>query len=514
MSTATSTLPPPGIPGPGDFDDADAALIARLTGRRADRAEFHRALVGFETAADTLAGLGADALTPTDMLAVLERTETAVRALATLSHRLIGRLQTETTPIELGAKSWVEVLAQRLRCSRGDAHRRIKDTQAFGLRRTLAGQPLPPRLPDAAAAIADGRISAEHAAILRDFTTHLPTHADPQRKDDAEAQLAGIAADYTPEQTRQFAHRLLAVLHPDGDYTEAERTRRRGIHIGAQDFTGMSPITGRLTPELRAVLDAILAKLAAPGMCNPDDEKPCVDGPATEDQITGDRREQNQRNHDALLAAGRALLASGQLGHHNGLPVTVVVSTNLQDLMDASGYAVTGGGTLVPMRDVIRMAAHSWHFLAVYDKHTNIPLYLGRSKRIATAGQRIMLTNRDLGCTFPGCTTPANRCQAHHCDDWHHNGLTNITDLALTCPGNHRMADDGPNQYSAHVNANGHVEWIPPPHLDTGGPKVNTYHHPDRLLPKKPKRPRRGYPGSGPTGGPPTQPGEAPPGRV
>ncbi len=44
----------------------------------------------------------------------------------------------------------------------------------------------------------------------------------------------------------------------------------------------MSPLRGWLTPEARATVEAVLAKLAAPGMCNPDDETPVVDGAAGE----------------------------------------------------------------------------------------------------------------------------------------------------------------------------------------------------------------------------------------
>lgn len=39
------------------------------------------------------------------------------------------------------------------------------------------------------------------------------------------------------------------------------------------------------------------------------------------------------------------MLASGQLGIHNGLPVTVIVSTTLQELETGCGKARTGGGT-------------------------------------------------------------------------------------------------------------------------------------------------------------------------
>ncbi|RWA21623.1 13E12 repeat family protein [Mycolicibacterium brumae] len=484
---STATLPPPPAPAGGDGAD-DGGLIARLTGHPVDRAGYRDALVRFEDAAAALAALSAAALTPADTLAVLERAEVAHRGLAVLTHRLIGHLQSETPPTELGAKSWTEVLAQRLRCSRGEARHRINDTHTFGLRHTLTGDVLEPLLPEAAAAIADGRIGPEHTTILRDFTTHLPTTIDPSDRCEALRQLAHIAADYTPEQTRQYAHRLMSLLHPDGVFTDAERARRRGIHLGAQDHTGMSPITGRLTPEARAVLDAVLAKLAAPGMANPENTTPCLDGTPTEEHITTDTRDQRQRNHDALLAAGRALLASGKLGQHNGLPVSVVITTTLQDLTDATGHGLTSSGALIPMREVIRNAAHAWNYLAVFDKHTNIPLYLGRSKRLATPGQRIMLTARDRGCTFPACTTPANRCEVHHtrrvADQ---NGQTNADEMTLTCPGNHRMANPRPHQYSAHINQAGQVEWTPPPHLDTGAPRVNTYHHPERLLPRNPK---------------------------
>jgi hypothetical protein len=109
--------------------------------------------------------------------------------------------------------------------------------------------------------------------------------------------------------------------------------------------------------------------------------------------------------------------------------VTIIVSTTLQELESATGNAVTGGGTLLPMRDVIRLASHAHHYLSVFDKHTREPLYLGRTKRLASAGQRIVLHAIDRGCTKPGCTAPGYLCQVHHAElDRAEGGLTNITD--------------------------------------------------------------------------------------
>lgn len=131
---------------------------------------------------------------------------------------------------------------------------------------------------------------------------------------------------------------------------------------------------------------------------------------------------------------GRSVLASGELGKHNGLPATIIVSTTLQDLQSAAGFAVTGGGTLLPMRDVIRLASQSHHYLVVYDKHTREPLYCGRAKRFATRGQRIVLHALERGCTRPGCTAPGYWCQVHHVDGWANgDGPTDIPKLTLAC---------------------------------------------------------------------------------
>lgn len=151
----------------------------------------------------------------------------------------------------------------------------------------------------------------------------------------------------------------------------------------------MSPIRGYLTPEARATFEPVLAKLGAPGACNPDDNTPFIDEIPDEDAVRRDLRTPAQRNHDGLLAGLRALLASGELGRQNGLPVSVVVTTTLQAIEAAAGKGVTGGGSLVPMSDLIRMASHAHHYLAIFDHGKALALH--HTKRLASAAQRIML---------------------------------------------------------------------------------------------------------------------------
>jgi hypothetical protein len=178
---------------------------------------------------------------------------------------------------------------------------------------------------------------------------------------------------------------------------------------------------------------------------------------------------------------GRSVLASGELGKHNGLPATIIVSTTLQELESGAGQAVTGGGSLLPMRDLIRLASQAHHYLAVFDKHTREPLYLGRAKRFASRGQRIVLHAKDRGCTRPGCTTPGYWCQVHHVEGWSaEQGPTNINDLTLACGPDNRAVEEG--AWTTRKRKDGRTEWIPPPHLDGGQARVNNYHHPQNYL--------------------------------
>ena len=155
------------------------------------------------------------------------------------------------------------------------------------------------------------------------FFDALPGWVDYQTREQAEATLARVAAGVGPEELRQAAERLRALLDPDGrPPTDAERAGRRYLTIGGQDADGMSQIQGLLDPQARATLDAVLAKRAAPDAQSR--RPPTVHGEPDEPTQRGDLRSPPQRNHDALTAMGRAMLASGQLGQHNGLPTTIV----------------------------------------------------------------------------------------------------------------------------------------------------------------------------------------------
>ncbi|PQP55188.1 hypothetical protein C6A88_00130, partial [Mycolicibacterium austroafricanum] len=76
------------------------------------------------------------------------------------------------------------------------------------------------------------------------------------------------------------------------------------------------------------------------------------------------------------------------------------------------------------------------------------------------------------------CTAPGYWCQAHHASaDFVDGGLTNIDDLTLACPCDHRMLDN--TGWRTRKNGKNQTEWLPPPDLDTGQHRVNGHHHPE-----------------------------------
>jgi Domain of unknown function (DUF222) len=252
-------------------------------------------------AVSRIVGHAFDALTTPERLALLEGLERETRRLRAPGHALINGLAEQAGPQELGGPL-PHALADRLRITRGEARRRVAEAADLGPRRALTGQALAPLLTATARPQRDGSIDPAHVAVVRRFFDQLPASVDLGTRACAEAQLAELATQVRPDDLARVAERLTGYLNPDGTYTDTDRARRRGLRLGAQGPDKMSRISGWLTPEARATVDAVLAKTAAPGMCNPDDDTPVVAGPADQDAVGRDTRSSAQRNHDGLTA--------------------------------------------------------------------------------------------------------------------------------------------------------------------------------------------------------------------
>ena len=226
----------------------------------------------------------------------------------------------------------------------------------------------------------------------------------------------------------------------------------------------MSSLTGNLTPEAKAVWEVLFAKYAAPGMCNPDDPEPCTSGTPTQAQIDNDHRTLEQRQHDALVVIGRIALMSGELGQLNGLPVSIIIRTTLQDLESRAGVGVTGGGTVIPINDVIRMAAPRQPLSGgIRQGHRIGPGPIpGTTHRLPSATDHAHRPRRRLHQTL------LHRRRLRQPSPSRRRAIGPITATPTSTrwpwPADPTTAASTKHGWTTTINTRGDVEWHPPPH--------------------------------------------------
>ncbi|GAA5053489.1 HNH endonuclease signature motif containing protein [Nocardia callitridis] len=427
--------------------------------------------------------------------------ETAARIVAAISVASVIDVSDRGIPDEAGAGTVKKLLMQTLRLSHAEAGARVAAAKSLGSWHALDGSPREPELPHTAIALADGAISADHARRIAQEMKRIPALTPIAERQAAEEILSDFARTSIPDDIPKVGAEIRAHLDPDGTLTDDhDRQRMRGITIGRQRADGMSPITGEITPTLRALLDPLVAKHARPGMNNPDD--PGAPGIVNGNTVIGDtttnrdalaaaarrdRRSAAQRTHDALLAILHPDNTGQHWGTHRGVPVSTILTMNVADVEKAAGVATTATGGTVPMSEALELAQTSRPFLAVFD-HAGAPLHFGLTKRFATREQRMALIATLRGCSRPGCDAPASLCATHHVRDYAKDGPTDITNETLACDACHALIHDGPGGWKTvamdqHSQYPGRTAWIAPAHIDpTATPKINHRHHAAELL--------------------------------
>src|SRR6478736_5899398 len=276
-------------------------------------------MMGFAKTVDEVRAGIAD-LADDGLLTLAAQLEAAGRMLTALGHDVVAGLVSRGDGTSHRPRLR-DVLANELNISAADAGARIAAAADLG-----GGSPT---LEHAAAASREGLIGAEASRIVRDTVAKLPACAPAADVAYFDTELTAVAVGERPEVLRREAAKLLAAYdaaRPDPQQRERSRAARRGVALGPQQADGMSKLNGWIDPEARAYLEALLAKAARPGMCNPADPVPVVDGDPDPMAAATDLRTTGQRNHDALKASWRMSLASGDWGNHRGLPVTTIVT--------------------------------------------------------------------------------------------------------------------------------------------------------------------------------------------
>jgi hypothetical protein len=106
------------------------------------------------------------------------------------------------------------------------------------------------------------------------------------------------------------------------------------------------------------------------------------------------------------------------------------------------GLARLADGTPVSSSTARRLACDAG-ILPVVLGGKSQPIDVGRERRTASRYQRAAMLARSNHCEWPGCTVPADWCDAHHLVPWEARGPTDIENLAFMCNTHHHDAHEG-----------------------------------------------------------------------
>lgn len=196
-----------------------------------------------------------------------------------------------------------------------------------------------------------------------------------------------------------------------------------------------------------------------------------------------DGRSLAQKRLDGVLHALSAGLKGGNVSLHGGYHPQVIVNIDQKSLerdllasyVEFRSDAVHSG----PINPrIIRQLACNAELLPVVLGGDSQVVDAGNRRRLFSAEQRKLLYARDRGCTFPGCTTGVDRCEAHHVLEYSKGGVTTLENAAMVCSHHHHLVHE---TAWAIVMRNGVPFWKPPVHEDAQRPLMrNAYFHPEK----------------------------------
>lgn len=475
--------------------DARAAAAAGVAGPLQVAEEFSReladALEHLQVGMDALLEIGHRgdfaALDPSCLVRLAREFE-ALRCRGVLFDSLVIEAASEDPafPDFAGSKCIPKGLAQLLRISTAEANARQRRAKKLLPRNGFSQGEIPPDLPALAAAVEGGAVSTEQLDVVLATMRRIDTipELDASLRDQAESMMVGFTASLTPAHLKIAGEDIDTTLLPDGRGPDPRMTQaRRALRIGKQRYDGLYPLSGFLTAETKARLDAALSPLSAP--------KPDQSG-------TKDDRTADQRRHDGLFDALGLLLDGNGVPASGGTAATVHLVVDVDTVMDALGLTPSGGaqddahwesadradsvggdsggsvdngsryigrvagGDRITLGEFRRLADEAL-LIPVWASKINGIVAYGRSRRIASAGQTRALVARDGGCSHPGCDVPPDWCQRHHVREWWRGGATDVSNLTLVCGAHHRELDGSGWRIDMH---NGLPWWIPPPWID------------------------------------------------
>lgn len=344
--------------------------------------------------------------------------------------------------------------------------------EATAPRASFTGEALPPRHPHLAAGLESGSLCVDAAETIRRFLDGVALRADRGQLGEAELLLVERAPLVGVDGLTRLIKQLQARLDPDGVKPREDELRaHRGLRIW-EDRAGMIQLQGAFDPANGAPIKLAVEVLVSGESHRARDAKRGFGAAVGErrdtaasdpDELFAEQRTIAQMNADALADIAR--LSLGAKHAPAALrQATVVARIDAGSLVAGRGHATIDGIDQPISVATVRELAMSAGISPLLLDHRTERLELGRTARLFTSAQKLVLIERDGGCAWPACNRPPSHTQAHHIRWWQrHRGRTDLDNGIMLCSHHHhRVHDDG-----WVITIRDSLTWFTPPaHLD------------------------------------------------
>jgi hypothetical protein len=288
-----------------------------------------------------------------------------------------------------------------------------------------------------AAGLAEGVVSQDKARVIVKALEVI--EADPEASAEnlilAEKLLVEYATEMSANKLEIVGKRILFEVDPERfEAAEAKALQREEEHAQRRTFftsrangDGTMDIHARVSNAVGMRLRTILDSLAQPRKLSAEDRG----RKAPYDRLLGQAFARVIETYDV-----------DQLPRHGGHATTVFITMNVEDLRNDLGTAALGfDGEQITAAEARRMACNADLIPVVLGTDSEI-LDFGRTTRLAHPVQHRALRLRDKCCQAEDCDAPAAWTEAHHLKPWSIGGLTNLANMVLLCPRDHRRIHD------------------------------------------------------------------------
>ncbi|MFE7228900.1 DUF222 domain-containing protein [Nocardioides sp. NPDC057577] len=288
-----------------------------------------------------------------------------------------------------------------------------------------------------AAGLAGGVVSEDKARVITKALEVIEAGPAASAEDLALAEklLVDHASQLTANELKIAGRRVLAEIDPERfEAAEAKALQREEEHASRRTFysshdngDGTIDIHARVSRAVGIRLRTLLDSLAQPRKWSAQDKG----RKAPYDRLLGQAFARVIETYDVDL-----------LPRHGGHATTMFITMSVEDLRNDLGTAALGfDGDKITAAEARRLACNADLVPVVLGTNSEI-LDLGRTARLAHPIQHRALRLRDQGCQAEDCDAPAAWTEAHHLKPWSEGGKTDMADMVLLCPSDHRRIHD------------------------------------------------------------------------